>query len=282
MKTLIDKSNLLFINFFMAQRELLELKNKENIEKEDYPFILHTILNSLQYLFANNDNIIFCDEGKNSTKWRKEIYPDYKANRAEFKASLSYEHFNNIKPIVEEVLQYFPCKIVSVENTEGDDVIFALAEKYRDVKIISTDKDLIQIINIIEEASLFNPIKKKFAEKNLYIIEEKAIIGDKGDNIPGIPGIGEKTFQRMLTDTEFYNKKMANGNREIYERFLKIIDLSQCPFIQNIKNYEETISFNTFDSDSILDFFMRNKLTDLMLRWPSIKSKIDNKLNGGN
>lgn len=281
MITLIDKSNLLFINYFMAQRELIDLKNKENIEKEDYPFVIHTILNSLQYLFTNNDNIIFCDEGKNSTKWRKEIFPDYKANRAEFKASLSYEHFNNIKPIIEEVFKYLPCKVISVENTEGDDVIFALAEKYRNVKIISTDKDLIQIINLIDEATLFNPIKKKFVEKNLYIMEEKAMIGDKGDNIPGIPGIGEKTFLKMINDAEFYNKKMANGNREIYERFLKIIDLSQCPFIQNIKDYEETIPFNTFDSDSIMNFFMKNRLTDLLLRWPSIKTKIDSKLYGG-
>jgi len=276
--TLIDKNNIMNIAFFMAMREMKLIKSTELIEKEDLPFFIHSIINSFQYLFSSYKNIIICEEGKNSTSWRKSIYPDYKANRNEYKSTLNYEHFKNIMNIVNEIFKYLPCKVLSVENTEADDLIYALSEKYGDVLIISTDKDLIQIINKNEKAKLFNPIKKTFANKNEYIIEEKAIIGDKSDNIAGIAGIGEKTFLKMLEDKDFFNKKMANGNRNIYEMFKKIIDLSQCPYIERIKEEEEKINFNTFDSDSIQEFFMRFKLKDLMLRWPTIKSKIEVKI----
>lgn len=278
MITLIDKSNILYISFFMSLREMKEIKGSDEIERSDYPFFVHSLINTFQSYFIKYKNIYLCEEGLNSTEWRRSIFPDYKANRSDFKASLNYEHFRNIIKMTNEFFTYMPCKIVNVENAEADDVIYALSEKYKKVLIISSDKDLAQIPNKFPEVELFNPIKKKFVTPHEFIIEEKAIIGDKSDNIPGIPGIGEKTFFRMLEDEEFFNKKMMNGNREIYERFLKIVDLSKCPFIEKIKEKEEEIPFNKFDSESIQVYLMKNKLVDLLARWPSIEGKIYTKL----
>ncbi len=274
--TLIDKSNIMYISFFMSLREMKEIKGTDLIEKGDYPFFIHSIINTFQSYFSKYKKIILCEEGYNSTSWRKSIYPEYKSNREDFKSSPNYEHFRNIMKATNEFFTYMPCKIIKIENTEADDVIYALTEKYKNVLIISGDGDLVQILNKVPEAQLYHPIKKKFIEKNKYIIEEKAIVGDKSDNIPGIPGIGEKTFLKMIEDKEFFNKKMMNGNKEIYERFLKIVDLSKCPYIEKIKEEEEKIKFNKFDSDAIQLYFIANRLNDLLSRWPTIKSKIDN------
>jgi len=237
MIVLVDTMNVIFIEFHVACK-LLKDEGK-TLDEENLPFYAHLLFNKLNNFFSTYGNIIFCWEGYHSLDWRRSIYPDYKRNREGMKSQDEFKVLKSFLPKIEEVLNYYPCKQIRVDEAEADDVIYSLAKKYSaidDVIIISTDGDLVQIRNsFVNEVEIYNPIRRSFAKENKFLIEEKAICGDRSDNIPGLYRVGVKTFEKMISDATMYKKIMDKGdNREIYKRFKIIIDLSQFP-----KNFQQ-------------------------------------------
>jgi DNA polymerase-1 len=230
-------------------------------------------------IFSTYENIYFCWEGEGSLERRRAVYSEYKRNRDEAKKEPSYELMKNFIPAFQEMLTGYPCKSIRVAKCEGDDVIYTLAERFyqdHEVLIISTDNDLSQIRERFgENVSMYNPVMKKFIIKENVILS-KAIIGDKGDNIPGISGIGAKTFEKMMLDEAFFEETLnKKNNRMIMEQFLEIVDLSKLP--EDLKkqiNLEAEKNFNKFDPDKIEQFFWNNKAKELVKRWGSASTKI--------
>ena len=104
----------------------------------------------------------------------------------------------------------------------------------------------------------------------------KAIVGDKGDNIPGISRIGEKTFEKMVADENFMEEVLNKGNnRKIMEQFLEIVDLSKLPDslkINILDEYKkEPYSFNP---DTVEQFFWDSKCKEQLSKWGTTKTKI--------
>lgn len=206
--------------------------------------------------------VILVFDGSNSTKKRKQMLSSYKSGRA-IKDNLnrrymfeSAEHERESMKIqfkrLYEYLILLPVNIIILDNTEADDVISYISSFFKnEVIICSTDKDFYQLIN--ESVSIYNPIKKeiitsqtimeKFPTSPQNFIHYKCIMGDKGDAIDGINGIGAVTIGKLLPilkDDKRYsideifeylenvdnsNKDKILNNRELYERNFNLMQL---------------------------------------------------------
>lgn len=137
--------------------------------------------------------------------FRNEIYPDYKAHRPPMPENLERQW-----PWVFKVTRAFRIPLIQIDNYEADDVIATLARQARargwDVTIVSTDKDLMQLIcdgiTMIDtmKGIQYGPkeVRERWGVGPEEIQDLLALTGDTSDNIPGIPGIGPKTAVQLL------------------------------------------------------------------------------------
>jgi len=137
--------------------------------------------------------------------FRQNIYPEYKANRGETPEDLIPQF-----SIIREACKAFNLPYVEDKNFEADDLIASYANAYsktgRNVVIISSDKDLMQLVN--DSVSMYDPMKskpigynevvEKFGVPPSKVIDVQSLAGDSTDNIPGVPGIGIKTAALLI------------------------------------------------------------------------------------
>lgn len=151
--------------------------------------------------------LVAFDAGK--TTFRHETYQEYKGGRQKTPPELS-EQF----PYLRELLNSYHIPYFELENYEADDIIGTLslqAEKDGfQVKIFSGDKDLTQLSSEattvcitrkgITDIEVYTPdhIQEKYGLTPEQIIDMKGLMGDSSDNIPGVPGVGEKTAIKLL------------------------------------------------------------------------------------
>ncbi|MFT4415136.1 DNA polymerase I [Fredinandcohnia humi] len=153
--------------------------------------------------------LVAFDAGK--TTFRHSTFSEYKGGRQKTPPELS-EQF----PFLRELLDAYKVSRYELENYEADDIIGTLslqAEKEGfEVKVISGDKDLTQLasehvtVDItkkgITDVDSYTPefIKEKYGITPERIIDMKGLMGDSSDNIPGVPGVGEKTAIKLLQE----------------------------------------------------------------------------------
>src|SRR5690606_11150693 len=151
------------------------------------------------------------DAGK--TTFRHETYKEYKGGRQKTPPELS-EQF----PLLRQLLDALQIKHYELENYEADDIIGTLSkranEKDWEVQVISGDKDMLQLVseNVkvkvtkkgISDVATYTPssLKEEMEITPEQVIELKALMGDKSDNIPGVPGVGQKTATKLLKQYE--------------------------------------------------------------------------------
>lgn len=147
------------------------------------------------------------DAGK--VTFRHEGYQEYKGGREKTPPELS-EQF----PLLKELLQGLGIAQFELAGFEADDIIGTLTKRAdeagRQVLVVSGDKDMLQLasehVHIgltrkgVTEIELYDPaqIKERYGLTPLQIIDLKGLMGDASDNIPGIPGVGEKTALKLL------------------------------------------------------------------------------------
>jgi len=165
--------------------------------------------------------VIFDAKGKT---FRDDIYSDYKANRPPMPDELR----SQIEPI-HQIIKAMGMPLVSIEGVEADDVIGTYAvqasAQQQPVVISTGDKDIAQLVN--EHISLVNTMTDtqldragviaKFGIPPELIIDYLALLGDKSDNIPGVPGVGEKTALALLQG--------LGGLESIYQRLDEVAGL---------------------------------------------------------
>lgn len=151
-------------------------------------------------------------KGTNIRK-RKEIYPEYKAGRKPAPADF-YEQI----PLLYELLEAFGWPLYELDDYEADDIMGTLAKKAAAQNIesclITSDLDLLQAVgplahvyalkkgfSQIEQFSL-EYFEEKYGVRVDQFLDLKSLKGDSSDNIPGVPGIGEKTAVQLLQDHE--------------------------------------------------------------------------------
>lgn len=151
--------------------------------------------------------IVAFDAGK--VTFRHEGYEDYKGGRQKTPPELS-EQF----PLLKELLTNLGVPQFEIGNYEADDIIGTISrqadEAGRKVMIVSGDKDMLQLASEhttvalirkgVTEVELYGPeqIRDKYDLTPEQIIDLKGLMGDASDNIPGVPGVGEKTALKLL------------------------------------------------------------------------------------
>ena len=165
--------------------------------------------------------VIFDAKGKT---FRDDIYSEYKANRPPMPDELR----SQIEPI-HDIIRAMGMPLISVEGVEADDVIGTYAvqatEQQQPVIISTGDKDIAQLVN--QHISLVNTMTDTFMDRDgvidkfgippELIIDYLALLGDKSDNIPGVPGVGEKTALGLLQG--------LGGLDSIYQRLDEVAGL---------------------------------------------------------
>ncbi len=142
-----------------------------------------------------------------SKTFRKELYPDYKANRSEPPEDLIPQF-----GLIREATKAFDLPCIELEGFEADDLIATYArlaeEAGADTTIISSDKDLMQLVT--PRVSMYDSMKDRQIGRDEVIekwgvppekmIDLQSLTGDSTDNVPGVPGIGPKTAAQLLEE----------------------------------------------------------------------------------
>ena len=226
------------------------------------------------------------DTGKT---FRDEMFPEYKATRAKMP--------DDLRPQIErirEMVDKFNLPRLEMEGYEADDVLGSVAkianEQGVGVKIITGDRDLLQLVGertavyvagdnktYVTEQDVTN---SKFGVPPHQVIDYKAIVGDKSDNIPGVPGVGEKTAIKLLeqygTLDEIYahlnevenrwKTKLETGKDSAYmSRDLATIhtDLSVTLDLEHART-------DQLDAAALSDFFSELEFRTLLAKVPQL------------
>ena len=261
-KLLILDSNSLMNRAFYA---LPPLTNSEGVHTN----AIYGFTNMLLKMKGDiNPDYIVAAFDKKAPTFRHKEYDDYKAGRKKMPEELA-EQF----PIIKEMLKLLGIKIYEIEGFEADDIIGTTAKlaakEGMEVFIVTGDKDALQLadnnINVIitkkgvSETAQYN--KEQFIEEfgvtPTQFIDVKGLMGDKSDNIPGVPGVGEKTAYKLikeygsvegvLNNIDSISGKKLKENLEAYSEqaiFSKklatiMVEVPLDNIIEDIKNVEE-------------------------------------------
>lgn len=139
--------------------------------------------------------------------FRNEKFPEYKANRDEPPADLIPQF-----PYFRKIVKALNLPVLELPNYEADDVIGTIAKKFEqkgwETVVVTGDKDLMQLVD--EKISLYDPMKdrmirkpeviEKFGVGPNQVTDILGLAGDSSDNIPGVPGIGDKTAMKLIQE----------------------------------------------------------------------------------
>ena len=122
--------------------------------------------------------------------------------------TIEMDNFYRQKDLIINLLKTtFPVSVMRHPQHEADDVIYNLIKRStRAVPwvVASNDSDFTQLLNEFDNVKVYNPMTKEFFDKPDYdYVDWKSLRGDDGDNIPGIPGVGDVTADRMMGDPAF-------------------------------------------------------------------------------
>ena len=189
------------------------------------------------------DYIVAAFDRKGPTFRHKE-YEDYKAGRKKMPPELA-EQF----PIVKELLDLLSISKYEIDGFEADDIIGSLA-KYAEknnieVYVVTGDRDALQLasdnINVVitkkgvTETAVYDhkTFVEEFGVTPTQFIDVKGLMGDKSDNIPGVPGVGEKTAYKLI-QTYGSVEEVLNNIDNISGKKLK----------ENLENFREQAIFS--------------------------------------
>ena len=262
---------------YRAFHALPPLTNKQGENTGAIHGFLKALFKIIEDFAPEHIGLIFDAKGKN---FRHDIYSEYKANRSKMPDELSEQI-----PKLYEILELLGYPPIIIDGVEADDVIGTLSRQFRktkDVRIFSGDKDFAQLVN--SSVAIINPItletmdevavKKKFGIDAKHIIDYLALVGDKSDNIPGLPGVGSKTASRLINqygsvENIIKNKNLISG--KVGETLKENVDqLKLSKILATIKedldlniNLKNLIKKDT-DDDKIVKIFKRLELNSLL------------------
>ena len=276
---------------------MVALNRGQDLDKN---LVRHITLNNLRFYRTKfkeecGELVICCDSRH---YWRRDYFSNYKANRKKDREASGHDWdliFETLNDIRDELKAHFPYKVVDVYGAEADDIIAVLVKKRGDDKkmIISSDIDFIQLHT--EHVSQYSPVTKKVVngKEPIAYLREHIIRGDRSDGVPNIYSPDDtftenkrqkpirKTVVAELLDlledeqgTVWDNPKMlytiARCPKDTWirnwQRNETLIDLSKIPEEISINIIQEYDSVLTGKRNELFNYFVENKLTDLIDR----------------
>ena len=230
--------------------------------------------------------------------YRHKLYSEYKANRKGMPNELASQ-----MPILKEILKAMNVKVIEKEGYEADDIIGTLAKwgqrKNLEVTILTGDRDSFQLIDEHikvriphttqgkTETEDFNVEKvlEKYGLPPKSLIEIKGLAGDASDNIPGVPGVGEKTAITLIKDYKNIEgvykhidklkgklkEKMQQNEEQAYlSRTLGIIN-TKAPIEKKLSD----MKIVEWDKQKVVEIFTRLKLNRFIERFGLEKQQVE-------
>ena len=261
-------------------------------EDVDDGLIRTLVLNNLKYYRGRFNEkygeLVICCDSKHY--WRRDYFPNYKANRKKDRASSGHDWdfiFTSLNDVRDEIKEHFPYKVLEVYGAEADDIIATLVkyENNDDTIIISSDKDFIQLHS--HKVKQYSPVSKKLVNGTTpeHYLREHIIKGDRSDGVPNVLS-PDDTFTEskrqkpirktmLITLTEAMEKwepkdlfQLAKCNRDTWmrnwQRNETLIDLNKIPDdIRNdiLREFKDT---KTGDRSKLFNYFVEKKLNNLI------------------
>lgn len=234
---LVDGNNLLFRSYFATAYSGNMMKNSKGFPTNG----LYGLVNMLNKIIREEKPeymLVAFDKGKT---FRHEKYLDYKGGRNETPDDLKKQF-----SVAKKLVPLMGIKCFEIDNYEADDIIgtyskMALINPEFETTIVSSDKDLLQLINEETEVKL---LKQKdyirmneetfidtYGIKPIRMIDLKGLMGDASDNIPGVKGIGEKTALKLLQEYDSLENVYDNIDNIKGATKQKLIDGKESAFM---------------------------------------------------
>ena len=203
---LIDGNNLMFRSYYATAYTGSLMKNSKGLVTN----ALYGFTNMINKIIEEEKPEYMCvafDVGKS---FRHRKYEDYKAGR-----NATPEELKTQMPLARTLLDKMGIFNINVLDYEADDIIGTLSKRANedpewDALLVTSDHDYLQLITDVVNVKLLQPkgftkynpasFKEEYGIDPIRVIDLKALMGDSSDNIPGVPGVGEKTALKLLTE----------------------------------------------------------------------------------
>jgi hypothetical protein len=269
---LLDNNQLVIASLFHAVKS-------ENGLTED--LVRHLVLNMYRVyrkrFSAEFGEIIICNDGREY--WRKNSFPQYKANRKKQRKSSSVdwsEFYGIMNVIQDEVIKTFPYKNLQINDAEADDIIAIISKHNHNnekILIVSSDKDF-QQLQRYENVYQYSPIIKDFliCEDPENFLLEHIIKGDSSDGIPNILSDDDVFVEENKRQKPCGKKKINTIKGELSEwtnsdnwnRNQRMIDMNMIPEEVESSILEEYAKEPIGKRSNMLDYFIQKNLKNLM------------------
>lgn len=267
---LVDGNSLAYRAFFA----LPLLSNEKGIHTNAVYGFTTILLKMLEEEKPTHMLVAF-DAGK--TTFRHKTFKEYKGGRQKTPPELSEQ-----LPFIHELLDAYRISRYELENYEADDIIGTLAKSAEkegfEVKIFSGDKDLTQLATKgttvaitkkgITDVEYYTPdhIQEKYGLAAEQIIDMKGLMGDASDNIPGVPGVGEKTAIKLLKQfhtveellssiDEVSGKKLKEKLSEFKDQALMSKELATITTDAPLEIGLDGLGYEGFDREAVVKLF---------------------------
>ena len=262
-------------------------------EEVDDTLVRHLVLNNLRYYRSRftekYGELVICCDSKHY--WRRDYFPNYKANRKKDRASSGYDWdfiFTTLNGVRDDIKEHFPYKVLEVYGAEADDIIATLVKLEQgdlDTIIISSDKDFIQLHGF--HVKQYSPVSKKLigGTDPVSYLREHIIKGDRSDGVPNVLS-PDDTFTEskrqkpirktmLITLTEAMERwepkdlfQLAKCNKDTWvrnwQRNETLINLDKIP--DDIRNdiVREFKNAPTGNRSKLFNYFVEKKLNNLI------------------
>ena len=287
---LIDGSNIMFRAYYGTAYSGNLMQNS----KGQYTNAVFGFVNMMNSVLREDFThmLVAFDKGKQT--FRHEAFPDYKGGRKPMP-----DEFRSQIDLIKKSLDVLGVKQREIALIEADDIIGTYSKVYYDdfdeIEIISNDKDLLQLLNdkVYMRASkkgmkdyvLYTPkyLKEVMNVDPEQITDLKGLMGDASDNLPGIPGVGEKTAVKLLTEyktlegvleaKDNLKGKLGERVREYYNDAILCKEIATIKTDVSLKFKLNEVEYKGVDEDQMLDFFKELELHSLIKRYNKKNNK---------
>ncbi|MCD6161795.1 MAG: DNA polymerase I [candidate division Zixibacteria bacterium] len=268
---LIDGSAIAYRSYFAFIRNPLINSHGENTSA------LFGFINSLIKLIDQvSPTHIACVFDTPAPTFRHKMYKEYKSTRAKMPDGLA-DSF----PWIKEALEGFNIPVIEMEGYEADDIIGALSKKAAqrgfEVGMFTGDKDFYQLVD--DKIKLLHPktfewfdrnqVKTKMGVPPERIIDMLALMGDSSDNVPGVPGIGQKTALKLLEQFDNLENVLQSADKVSGKRISNLLkehaDLARLSY--KLVTIDCDIDIELDDSVLLLEKSNKQKLAELFKRF---------------